>query len=340
MEARQLRKQLRVASESGDSEAAGLLLAFAYPDRIGQQRPGQPGRFVLRNGNAASIADHQSLVASPYIVAAELDGRRIESRIFLAAPVTGEEIEEHFADQIEHETIIAWDGDSRAVRARERMRLGALVLRDVVVHTPDPEAVAEALLRGIEQEGLAILPWSKVSRQLQERLLFLHSFDASWPDATDDVLLATLGEWLAPFIHGMKSQADLQRLDLNQALLSLLSWDRHRLLDELAPTHLPVPSGSRIPIDYGNPEAPVLAVRLQEMFGLAETPRIAGGRVPLTIHLLSPAHRPVQVTRDLASFWRTTYFEVRKDLKGRYPKHYWPDDPMQATPTHRARPRG
>jgi ATP-dependent helicase HrpB len=340
MESRQLRKQLRVESESGDMEAAGLLLAFAYPDRIGQQRAGQPGRFVLRNGNAASIADHQSLATSPFIVAAELDGRRTESKIFLAAPLAPEEIEEHFADQIEHERLIAWDGEAQAVRGRERLRLGALVLRDVALHTPDPDAVTEALVRGIEQEGLAILPWSRASRQLQERLIFLHSFDGSWPDAADSVLLATLDDWLAPFIHGMKSRADLQRLDLNQALLSLLSWDGHRLLDDLAPTHLAVPSGSRIPIDYSNPESPVLAVRLQEMFGLAETPRIAGGRVALTIHLLSPAHRPVQVTRDLANFWRTTYFEVKKDLKGRYPKHYWPDDPMQATPTHRARPRG
>jgi ATP-dependent helicase HrpB len=326
-------------SEPADAEGAGLLLAFAYPDRIGQIRPGQPGRYVLRNGNAAAFAGHQSLSESHFIVPAELDGRRTESRIFLAAPVTLDELEEHFAEQMEEEEVIAWDQESGRVRARLRERLGALVLRDVTLHTPDPDAVADALIEGIEQEGLAILPWTKSSRQLQERLIFLHHHDRNWPDATEAFLLATLRDWLAPFLHGMKSRTDLQRLDLHEALLSPLPWDQRRLLDELAPTHIEVPSGSRIALDYSDPAAPVLAVRLQEMFGLAETPRIAGGRVSLTIHLLSPAHRPVQVTRDLASFWRTTYFEVKKDLKGRYPKHYWPDDPMEAEATRRVRPR-
>jgi ATP-dependent helicase HrpB len=210
----------------------------------------------------------------------------------------------------------------------------------VTLHNPDADSVTAALIDGIRHEGLAILPWNKSSRQLQERLVFMHRSDTSWPNATDDALLDSLGDWLAPFLHGMKSRADLSRLDLYEALIATLPWDRRRMLDELAPTHLEVPSGSRIAIDYSDPDAPVLAVRLQEMFGLAETPRIAGGRVPLTVHLLSPAQRPVQVTRDLANFWRTTYFEVRKDLKGRYPKHYWPDDPMQAEATRRVRPKG
>ncbi|HEX8670396.1 MAG TPA: ATP-dependent helicase C-terminal domain-containing protein, partial [Longimicrobium sp.] len=201
----------------------------------------------------------------------------------------------------------------------------------------DPERITAALLDGVRERGLGALPWSKSARQLQERLVFLRRADASWPDASDAGLLAGLEEWLAPHLHGVISLAQLARLDLAAILESMLPWDRRRRLDEQAPTHVEVPSGSRIAVDYSDPEAPVLAVRLQEVFGWTETPRIAG--VPLTLHLLSPAHRPVQVTRDLASFWRTTYFDVKKDLKGRYPKHYWPDDPLAATPTRRARPR-
>ncbi|MDP9347915.1 MAG: ATP-dependent helicase HrpB, partial [Gemmatimonadota bacterium] len=205
---------------------------------------------------------------------------------------------------------------------------------------PDPEAVRDALLEGIAREGVGALPWDRETRQLQERLVFLHRLDPAWPDVSDAALAAALPEWLGPHVHGLRRVSDLRPTDVRAALLALLPWDRRQALDELAPTHLAVPSGSRITIDYSDPEAPVLAVRLQEVFGLTRTPRLARGRVPLTLHLLSPAGRPVQVTRDLESFWRSTYFEVKKDLKGRYPKHYWPDDPLTATPTHRVRPRG
>jgi ATP-dependent helicase HrpB len=201
--------------------------------------------------------------------------------------------------------------------------------------------VTEALVAAVEAEGLAMLPWSDEARGVQRRLRFLHALDpASWPDASDERLAATLRDWLAPHLGGVRRLDELSRVDLAAALLAMLPWDRRAALDRLAPTHVAVPSGSRIAIDYADPAAPVLAVRLQEMFGQTETPRIADGRVPLTVHLLSPARRPVQVTRDLAGFWRTTYFDVRKDLKGRYPKHHWPDDPLAATPTHRAKPRG
>ncbi|MGZ4134174.1 MAG: ATP-dependent helicase C-terminal domain-containing protein, partial [Tumebacillaceae bacterium] len=186
-----------------------------------------------------------------------------------------------------------------------------------------------------------ILPWKKASQQLRERLHFMHEFsgDAEWPDVSDEGLLATMADWLAPHLYGMKSRGDLQGLNLVGIFEAMLTWEQRRELDEHAPTHLVVPSGSRIPLDYSDPSAPVLAVRLQEMFGLKETPRIAKRRVPVVLHLLSPAQRPVQVTRDLANFWEHTYFEVRKDLRGRYPKHYWPDDPLEAIPTHRAKPR-
>jgi ATP-dependent helicase HrpB len=199
--------------------------------------------------------------------------------------------------------------------------------------------VTAALLDGVRDAGIDALPWSDGGRSLRRRLAFLHALDPSWPDVSDDALATTLGTWLASHVGNARSLAALERVDLAGALLSLLPWEKRAVLDELAPTHLVVPSGSRIPIDYGDPAAPVLAVRLQEMFGLADTPRIARGAVPLTVHLLSPAQRPVQVTRDLAGFWRTSYFDVRKEMRGRYPKHYWPDDPMQAEPTRRAKPR-
>ncbi|HEX2093709.1 MAG TPA: ATP-dependent helicase HrpB [Longimicrobiaceae bacterium] len=340
-EARHWRQELGIGGgeSGGDVEAVGLLLAFAYPDRIAQRRPGQPGRFLLRNGRGAVLDATQALVEAPFLVAADLDGQGRESRIFLAAPLAGEELEAHFGEQIETEESVAWDVEARAVRARRRERLGALTLRDAPIMDPDPGAVAAALLEGIAREGIAALPWTRAARQLQERLVFLHRLDPAWPDASDAALAASLATWLGPHLYGLRRLDEVARLDLVSLLLGLLPRERRAALDELAPTHLVVPSGSRIPIDYSDPQAPVLAVRLQEVFGMTETPRIARGAVPLTLHLLSPAHRPVQVTRDLASFWRTTYFEVKKDLKGRYPKHYWPDDPLQATPTHRTRPR-
>jgi ATP-dependent helicase HrpB len=192
----------------------------------------------------------------------------------------------------------------------------------------------------VAQRGVAALPWSDRARGVQARVEFLRRLEPDrWPDLSDDHLEATLRDWLAPHLHGLRRRDELQRLDLAQVLEAALGWQQRAELDEQAPTHLVAPSGSRIPVSYADPAAPVLAVRLQELFGLTETPRVARGRVPVTLHLLSPAHRPVQVTRDLANFWRTGYFEVRKELKGRYPKHHWPDDPLQAEPTRRAKPR-
>ena len=318
---------------------AGTLLAFAYPDRIAQLRAPRSGRFLLRNGNGAVLASAQSLSDSPYVVAAELDGRRPESRIFLAASMTLAAIEAHFGEQIVTEQIIEWDGRERAVAAREVERLGAIVVAERPLRSPDASRVTEVLLEGLAREGIDALPWNDRARSLRQRLAFLHRLDSSWPDVSDAVLGSNLRTWLGPHLSGARSIADVARVDLASALSSGLPWDRRARVDELAPTHVVVPSGSRIPIDYSNPEAPVLAVRLQEMFGLADTPRIARGAVPLTVHLLSPAYRPVQVTRDLAGFWRSSYFDVRKELRGRYPKHYWPDNPMQAEPTSRAKQR-
>jgi ATP-dependent helicase HrpB len=290
---------------------------------------------VLPEGDA--LSKHE------YLVMADLDGDAREARVFLAAPVTEPEIERHFAAHIVTEQVVAWDSREQAVIARRRRRLEQLVLRDEPLRDADPERVKRALLQGIRERGGDGLPWSKAARQWQQRVLFvrraLPEQAQRWPDVGDVALLDTLEQWLAPYVDGMTRLSDVQRLALHPILTSLLEWKQQKELDELAPTHVVVPSGSRIPVDY-EADPPVLAVRLQEVFGLRDTPRVANGRVALTLHLLSPARRPVQVTRDLASFWANTYQDVKKDLKGRYPKHSWPDDPLQARPTHRAKPRG
>ncbi|MEK0317137.1 ATP-dependent helicase HrpB [Cohnella sp. 56] len=332
----------RAAEPRGALAAAydcGLLLAFAYPDRIGKLRGG--GRFTLSGGRGAYVPEGQPLAAEAWIVAAELDDQGSEGRIRLAAPLRQDDLERHFAEAIGERRSIVWDSAAGAVRARRTVFMGALTLREGPLADPDPAAVANALLDGVRREGLELLPWSKASRQLLERMRFLRRHDAAggWPDLTNEALLAGLEDWLAPFVQGMRTRGDLQRLGMAEALTAMLPWELRRRLDAEAPTHIAVPSGSRLPVDYGDPDAPALHVRLQELFGMPASPRVAGAKVPLTLHLLSPAQRPVQVTRDLASFWREAYFEVRKDLKGRYPKHYWPDDPLQAQATSRARPR-
>ncbi len=310
----------------------GLLLAFAYPDRIARRRGGR-GRFLLRNGRGAAFLEPQPLAGEDWLVVADLDDRGAEARIFRAAPVSLEAIEEHFADRVETVDEVTWDADGEIVRARRRRVLDALTLAEAPLPEPDPDAVAGALVDGIREAGLHALPWSKHTRQLRERLAFLHHHDPeTWPDTSEETLLDTLDDWLRPFLPGMKRLSDLQTLDLAEALLARVPWDARRKLDELAPERIRVPSGSNIALDYTDPGAPALAVRLQEVFGWSDTPRIAGGRVPLTVKLLSPAMRPVQVTQDLASFWRDAYQEVRKDLRGRYPKHYWPEDPLSAKP--------
>jgi ATP-dependent helicase HrpB len=340
IESTQWKRSLQLPVDSGehkDTATCGLLLALAYPDRIGQLR--SVGRFLLRNGRGAAFHEMQPLASTAYLVAAELDDQGQESRIYLAAPLELQELETHFKDQITEEALIEWERPAQAVRARLRKRLGSLILKETQLGRPDPEATMAAVLRGIREEGLAILSWSKASSQLLQRLQFMHTVDPTWPDASEEALLDTMQEWLAPHLYGIRSRTELGRLHVHEILEAWLSWEQRRKLDIYAPTHFVVPSGSRVPIDYSNPSQPQLAVRLQEMFGLLDTPRIGHGSVPLTLHLLSPAQRPVQVTQDLASFWTNTYFEVKKDLKGRYPKHYWPDDPLIAMPTNRVRPR-
>ena len=322
-------------SKEGDVEVAGLLTAFAYPDRLAQRRTGQTGRFRLRTGRAATLPRPQLLSDADYLVAAHVDARRQENRIFLAAPITEDEVVDVFGDQITTEADVAWDAESQRVEARRREQLGALTLTEGPLESPDPTAVAEALAEGIRAAGLDLLPWTDHARQLQHRIQFLHHhLGDDWPDVSDEALLDTIEDWLLPHLYGLKRADDLREINLPQRLRDRLTYDQRDRLEAWAPTHIAVPSGFDRPIDYSSPEAPVLAVRLQELFGRTETPRIANGRVPLTLHLLSPAQRPVQITQDLEGFWQDTYHEVRKDMRGRYPKHYWPEDPLNAPATH------
>jgi ATP-dependent helicase HrpB len=338
-QARRWRRHLNRPSDAPiDPVNAGRVLALAYPDRIAQQS-GSPTRFRLRDGRYAHLPDGDSLAESPFLAIAHLDGRPEGPRIFLAAPLTTEDIENVFGDWIQTATEIDWDRENERVRSRRVAKLDALILSEKPWPDAPQKAVVQVLLEEAKRRGLHVLNWTNDALRQRQRMAFLHHMDPTWPEVSDARLTEALAEWLGPFVPGLRRLEDLQRVDPGQALAALLSWDRRRELDARAPERIDVPSGSSIAIDYSDPAQPVLAVRLQEVFGLKETPRIDGGRVPLTLHLLSPAHRPVQVTRDLASFWRDTYFEVRKDLRGRYPKHYWPEDPVQAQATRHVRPR-
>jgi ATP-dependent helicase HrpB len=338
-QADRLARQLRAGpAATDDVSGIGSLVALAYPDRVAQRRAGPTPRYLMRNGRGAELTGSQSLATTTYLVIAQLDDRRPESRVFLAASLTPEEIRRRFADQIREERTVEMDDANGSVSARRREQLGAIVLRETSANA-NPDDIRRALLDSVRNRGMSRFPWSDSATRFRDRLRFVGAHDTSWPDVSDSALLARLDEWLAPALAGVRRLSDLERIDLVAAVGSLLDWRQRRELDELAPTHIVVPTGSRIPVDYSDPQAPALAVRLQEVFGLQESPRVFSGRIPLTMHLLSPANRPVQVTRDLAGFWRTSYFDVRKDLRGRYPKHEWPEDPLTAQPTRRAKRR-
>jgi ATP-dependent helicase HrpB len=316
-------------------EDAGRVLALAYPDHVAQRREGGGGRYLLRNGTGAMLRDSPALAQSPYLVVAESDGKRPESAIYLAAPLSLAELLRDFGESVTVEERVTWDEATQAVRAVRTERLGAIVLREVAQREPSPALVRAALLDAIRRSGLQLLPWREGAARLRERLAFLHAHDAAWPDVSDAALLATLDDWLAPALDTQRKASDLASLDLGALLLARLTWQQRSALDALAPSHLEVPTGSRLPVDYADPTSPVLAVRLQEMFGCLATPTVLGGRIPVTLHLLSPAHRPLQITRDLAGFWKTSYKDVQREMKGRYQKHHWPDEPEKAAPTRR-----
>jgi ATP-dependent helicase HrpB len=322
-------------------EVTGILLAWAYPDRIARAR-GDGGRYLLSNGSGARFGEPQALTKSEFIVAAELDGADREARIFLAAPIALADLEKYFAAQINESTQIRWDDREGLIRAQRERRLGALVLDSSDIRNPDPDAMQEAALQGMRALGIARLPWTKELQQWRARVMLLRQFNVPapqpWPDLSDAALEKTLDEWAPAWITGISRRDHFARMDLGNALRSFITHPQSTILEREAPTHFAVPSGSHIPLDYLDGDTPTLSVRLQELFGLTQTPAVAAGRQPLLLKMLSPAGRPVQITRDLISFWNRGYHEVKKDLKGRYPKHYWPDDPYTAQATRRRRP--
>ncbi len=318
----------------------GLLLALAYPDRVALARAPGETRYLLASGRGARLHESEMRLRQPCIVAASLDAGETEGLIYSAAPLDMDALREHLAAHIRMEDVVRWDAQQQVVIARREERFGALVLDSKPLTKADPEKIRAAMLEGIRRLGIEALPWTREAREWQTRVLSLRQWlpDENWPDVSDAVLSETLAEWLGPYLDGMSRRDHLARLDLLTILKARLDWDMGRRLEEGAPTHLEVPSGSHLRLEYIPGESPVLRVKLQEMFGLADTPRVAWGKIPVTLHLLSPAQRPIQVTQDLRGFWERTYPEVKKELKGKYPKHPWPDDPW--TPRRRGAPNG
>ena len=316
-------------------------MAWAYPDRIAQRRLGGNGRFLLSSGRGARLDPAEPLSACDYLATAHLDGDRREARIFMAAAIDKADLMDQFADRLQWRTTVAWDAERQAVISRRQQCLEALVLSSDVLDAPDADAVTAALIDAIRGLGIDSLPWTRSLRTLQARVELLRQLegDDAWPDLSDPALADGLSDWLAPHLSGIARLKAITPALLENALRGRLGWQRQRRLEQQAPTHITVPSGSRRPIDYRG-SVPVLAVRIQEMFGCTTTPAIADGRIPLLLHLLTPAGRPAQITRDLAGFWQTSYAAVRRELKGRYPKHAWPEDPATAPPMARVRPRG
>ncbi|MCJ8499472.1 ATP-dependent helicase HrpB [Desulfatitalea alkaliphila] len=341
-----LRQRLHLSANDRGVMEPGRLLAWAYPDRIAGRRPGSVDRYVMTSGLGAFFDTPDPLGGHDYLVIAHLDGERREARIYLAAAYDRDTLMHQWTHRLKWQETVTWDDQRQCVSAERRLTLGALVLRREPQTDPDPQAVADTLTAAIRARGIEVLPWTPARRTFQTRTLLLRRMatetesDAPpWPDLSDAGLMAALDTWLAPWLTGIAGFKALACLDLTGALRSRLSRQQLQQLDTWAPTHITVPSGRRHPIDYNN-DPPALAVRLQEMFGTDRTPAIAGGRLPLQLHLLSPAGRPAQITQDLAGFWRNSYGQVKKALKGRYPKHFWPDDPLASAPTAQAKPRG
>jgi len=333
--ARQCREQAR----GGEDLSVGALLALAYPDRVAKNR-GAGGAFLLANGRGANVDAAAALARAPFLAVAEIAGTAAQGRIVLAAPLTLAEIEAQFADRIESRDDIAFDAASASLRARRLRRLGAIALAEQPLTVTPDDASARLLAQGAARLGIERLPWTKPLRQWRDRVMFLRRAEGDeWPDLSDAALAATAADWLAPALAGKTALGELASDDFAQALQGLLPWTLRRRLDAEAPTHFTAPSGSAVPIDYEAQEGPKLAIRVQELFGLDRHPSIAAGRVALVVELLSPAHRPVQVTRDLPGFWRGSYAAVKAEMKGRYPRHPWPDNPLSAVPTRRAKPR-
>ena len=330
-------------ASNDDELSTGAMLAFAFPDRIARNRGN--GSFLLANGRGASVEQTSALAKATYLAVAELTGTAAQGRILLAAPITLAEVEARFADEITTADEISFDRNAMALRARRKRTLHAITLSEAPLAVTPSAETARVLADGLIAAGFDRLPWSKAARQWRDRVMFLRKAERGrienpWPDLSDDALAARREDWLAPALYDKTALKDLSAGDLSDALMALLPWELRTRLEREAPTHFEAPTGTALAIDYEAEQGPTIAVRLQELFGLNTHPSIAGGKVPLVLELLSPAHRPVQVTRDLPGFWAGSYAAVRSDLRGRYPRHPWPDDPASALPTRRAKPRG
>lgn len=338
----------QVAASAGkpgedSSPSTGVMLAFAFPDRVARNRGN--GSFVLANGRGAAVDQASALARTPYIAVAELTGTAASGRILLAAPITQAEIEARFADHIETADEISFDRGALALRARRRKTLHAITLSEAPLALQPSAETARVLADGLISVGLDRLPWSKPAKQWRDRVMFLRKAEGdtsehSWPDLSDDALAAQREAWLVPALYDKTALKEFSAGDLSEALMTLLPWEMRARLEREAPTHFEAPTGTALAIDYEADQGPTIAVRLQELFGLNTHPSIANGKIPLVLELLSPAHRRVQVTRDLPGFWRGSYAAVRSDLRGRYPRHPWPEDPASAMPTRRVKPRG
>jgi len=339
--ARRWASQVAASEKAGqqDDLSTGLMLAYAFPDRVARNRGN--GSFVLANGRGAAVEQTSSLARAPYIAIGEMTGTAASGRILLAAQITEGEIERHFAEHIESADEITFDRGAMALRARRKRVLHAITLSEATLAVSPNEETARIFADGLIAAGLDRLPWSKAAKQWRDRVMFLRKAEGdSWPDLSNDGLVARRDDWLVPALYDKIALKDISPGDLSDALMALLPWEMRARLDREAPTHFEAPTGSVLAIDYEAEQGPTIAVRLQELFGLNTHPSIAAGKVPLVLELLSPAQRPVQVTRDLPGFWRGSYAAVRSDLRGRYPRHPWPDDPASALPTRRAKPRG
>lgn len=339
--ARRWASQVAASEKAGqqDDLSTGLMLAYAFPDRVARNRGN--GSFVLANGRGAALEQTSSLARAPYIAIGEMTGTAASSRILLAAQITQDEIERHFAEHIESVDEISFDRGAMALRARRKRALHAITLSEATLAVSPSEETARILADGLIAAGLDRLPWSKAAKQWRDRVMFLRKAEGdNWPDLTNDGLTARRDDWLVPALYDKIALKDISAGDLSDALMALLPWEMRARLDREAPTHFEAPTGSVLAIDYEAEQGPTIAVRLQELFGLNTHPSIAAGKVPLVLELLSPAQRPVQVTRDLPGFWRGSYSAVRSDLRGRYPRHPWPEDPASALPTRRVKPRG
>jgi ATP-dependent helicase HrpB len=324
------------------AHALGHALAHAYPERIARQHASDPLRYTLANGRMAKLQPDSALFGEPWLVASDLRFEAADSRVLRAAPVAESDLRADFAARFAEEDRVRWDAGARALRAERETRFDRIVLDRRPAGKVDPALAAGALCAAVAELGLDALPWSESLAQWRERVRCLRAWapELDLPDLSDAALLATIETWLAPAFAGKTRLDAVDPAALGEALKGMVDWPQRQALDRLAPLRIAVPSGQERAIEYRHDAAPVLAVKLQELFGLADTPRIVDGRVPLTLHLLSPGGKPLQVTQDLRGFWERTYPEVKKEMKGRYPRHPWPDDPWTAAPTHRAKPRG